>query len=54
METIRAYDKYGFEREWDITSEKCVGCCWHALHNVKIHCCPHKIKCRAKGQIEGE
>ncbi|MED9983182.1 MAG: hypothetical protein U0K27_08865 [Segatella copri] len=48
METVRVTDRHGIEREWDIVTERCVGCCFHGLMDGKIHCCPHSIACGGK------
>lgn len=47
METLRIIDKYGQDRLWDVTDERCVGCCWHAIFKDNVHCCPHFVKCDA-------
>lgn len=48
METVKVIDRHGIEREWDVVTERCVGCCFHGLMGGKEHCCPHSIACGNK------
>lgn len=48
METVKVIDRHGIEREWDIVTERCVGCCFHGLMDGNVHCCPHNIACGDK------
>lgn len=46
--TVRVIDRHGIERVWAICSVKCVGCCYHGLHNGVVHVCANKEICEMK------
>lgn len=48
METVKVIDSHGIEREWDVVTEDCVGCCFLGIHKGTTFCCPSHISCDNK------
>lgn len=48
IKAVRVYGRHGIERIWAVCSIKCVGCCYHGLHNGVVHVCANKEICEMK------